>query len=1230
MKLKKLEITGFKSFAEKSGIEFPQGISAIVGPNGCGKSNIVDALKWAMGEQSVKQLRGKSMADVIFAGTNGRQPLNMAEVSLILSNENGTGPEDFRNLAEIMITRRLYRSGESGYLINKRPCRLKDITNIFLGSGMGAKSYAVIQQGNIGAITDAGPDERRFFIEEAAGITRYKQRKTETLRKLEATHQNLLRAKDIVAEVERQMNSVKRQAKKAQRYKNYQDQVRELDVFLALHYYDDYTRQIEETSAFLKELKDADMQHVSKIKQLDAAVEDIKLKRWQKDQEISAQKAEKFKAQREVDRLENDLSHLREDVKRLSTEVQELKAAHQDLEEKNQNMLSEVAQVEAENVELREKIKTRKASLEKERKDSEDIRERLSNLNQALDTCKANLMNLATQEAKYKTIHQNAANTKQSLKRRLKRMDEEVALADKKAKECETRETQAKEELEFCRQEIEVLSRDIRVIREQLDEKSKSLGEHIKSVQSLEFERGKIRSRYSALKKMEENFEGYKAGVKAIMKGEFQHPMPNAHSPEPRAQHPATGTQHPAPGIIGLTVDIIEPEPSFETAVEAVLGESLQYVLVKDQEIAMAAIAYLQTAAAGRSGFIPVSEIRNLSPTSPIKNVGDKLFPRLKMSGTSIGDPLLNHVSVKAGFEKVGEALLGHVTVAENMGEALERHASDRGNGTAVVVTKQGDCISHQGIMIGGSQENLAGILAKKQELKELERRITDLDQHLATGRQRQKEMESDVRATETDLQRGMEQKNRATRDETDAERAFYKVTEELKHARRHLEMVRLEQDQLTDEEGGIDEEIEKYNKVLIDVENDIKAAQKRIEETTGSIRTVSAEMENFDKGIVDLKLELTALNAQLENSDSTLRRLRQFREDGVVRLEQLSRDIVIKEQKQGTSEEKITEYDRTLSSLYETLKTVERSLELNEVDFQAIDSNLQESDSSISDIKTRREETLEKIRTLELEQSQRKIRQENIASQILERHNRQLSQFRVEFVGKEKPDMSVKEMEEKLADYRQKLVKIGDVNLGAIEEYDELKERFDFLCEQRDDLLKAMNDLHKVIKKINKVSQEKFLKTFEQVNEKLGEVFPQLFGGGSAKLTLTDPGKPLDSGVEFMVHPLGKRLTRLTLLSGGEKALSAIAFVFSIFLIKPASFCIMDEIDAPLDEANVLRFNDLLKIIGEKSQIIMITHKRKSMEFADMLFGVTMEQKGISRIVSVNLEKAEAASFSL
>jgi len=1177
MKLRRMEITGFKSFSDKASIEFPAGVSAIVGPNGCGKSNIVDALKWAMGEQSVRQLRGKSMEDVIFAGTEGKPPLNLAEVSLVLSNENGDAPEELKDYAEIMVTRRLFRSGESAYLINKQPCRLKDITNIFLGSGMGAKSYAVIQQGNIGAITDAGPEERRFYIEEAAGITRYKQRKTEALRKIEATDQNLLRVTDIISEVERQMNSLNRQAKKAEQYKDYQERIRKADVLLALHYYDDYSRQIEAAAKQIMELKDADIRHLSKIRELDASVEDIKLKRWQKNEEISAQKADKFRMQRDIDKMENDIGHLRKDSERLVTEIGEFQAAYKELDEKNKTILSEVAEIEQQYLHFKEKIEATKTEIEKETLDSQVIRDKLAALNRELEAAKTNLANLTAQEAQYRNIHQNSSNNKESLKRRLKRIDEEEFLANQKAAEFQNAENKAKEELKICKEEVEDLNVKIRALQENLKEKSQSLGSQIKQVQILETDRSKTRSRYSALKKMEDSFEWYKGGVKAIM------------------------TRNDS-SVLGLMADIIEPQPGFESAVEAVLGEALQYILVKNQDAAAEAIAFLQAETAGRSGFIPLSSLKSLGNPSKTKV-----------------RPLLDYVTVKPGFESVSEAILGNVAVAENMEKAIALYNADSDFRT--VVTQSGDMISHQGVMVGGSQENLSGILAKKQELKELERLVASLDQQVEDGRKAQKALEVQVRSLEADLQTQFEEKSRAVQDETDAERAVYKVTEELKHARRHLEVVHSEQEQLLDEENGIEEELEKYNKILAEVQGELKAAQDKVTGITENIQAVSAETEAFNQRVVDLRLRLTTFNAQSENSSNTLRRLKQFQEDGLTRLDQLSKDILLKEQKRAAGEQKTAEYAQQLAQLYEAIKTLDNILQENETDYQSIDAVLKESDTSVSDIKTQREKILENIRVLELELSQKEIRRENIASQFAERQNKSLEEFRHEW-EKESQEISAEKTEAELAEYRKKIAAIGDVNLGAIEEYRELKERFDFLGAQKDDLVKAIEELHKVIKKINKISQERFLETFNLVNEKLKEVFPRLFDGGSASLVLTDPNDPLETGVEFMVHPPGKKLTRLSLLSGGEKALSAIAFVFSIFLIKPASFCIMDEIDAPLDEANVFRFNELLKIIGEKSQIIMITHKKRSMEFADTLFGVTMEKKGVSKIVSVNFEK--------
>ncbi|MBU4009297.1 MAG: hypothetical protein KJ882_00915, partial [Proteobacteria bacterium] len=420
--------------------------------------------------------------------------------------------------------------------------------------------------------------------------------------------------------------------------------------------------------------------------------------------------------------------------------------------------------------------------------------------------------------------------------------------------------------------------------------------------------------------------------------------------------------------------------------------------------------------------------------------------------------------------------------------------------------------------------------------------------------------------------------------------------------------------------------EIAKYNEALSKVENEVSEAREKVNMISGKIETATTELTSYDQKVVDLKLNLTSLNAKFESGNNSLSRLKDFHHDGIRQLEAAEHEIVEKVQKMQTSKQKIAENEQTLAGMYEKAQIISKVLKDNEDDYNTIDVRQKEHDDLISNVKNEREQTLEKLRLLEIEQSQRQVQRENIAKRFEDRYQSILAEARAGCESLEDiSQSSVKEMEEELDRSRRKIGDFTDVNLGAIKEYEQLEERFNFLTQQREDLVKAIEDLHKVIRKINKISQERFLETFNEVNKKIGEVFPSLFEGGSANLILTEPDKPLETGVEYMIHPPGKKLTRMSLMSGGEKALSAIAFIFAIFLLKPASFCIMDEIDAPLDESNVYRFNNLLKIIGEKSQIVMITHNKKSMEFADMLFGITMEHMGVSKIVSVNLERQNA-----
>jgi len=1176
MKLKQLQLNGFKSFSDKTKITFPIGVSAIVGPNGCGKSNILDALRWVMGEQSSKQLRGKAMEDVIFAGTDGRAPSNLAEVSLVLSNDDkGSCPEEYKNVSEIVITRRLTRNGDSSYFINKKSGRLRDIQNILMSSGMGARAYSIVQQNNVGAITEAGPDERRTFIEEAAGITKYKLQKKETLRKMDHTNQNLLRVKDIVNEVEKQMRGLKRQANKAEQYQNLQNRIFKLDVSCALLNSDNLEKKINETKDLLNRLKDQDVAQITRLKELHDAIEKIQTERMKKDNIISEQKARRFDTQRRIDKIENDLSHANDEVKRLTDELRDLEKTQIEIEEKNQNMSSEIQRLRQDAEDLNNEANELKSQYQDEEAERDATLSELENLNNKLNIKKASLMDYLAQEARYKNVQKNASQNKESLEIRIKRTSEEKIIAQNKVDENNKQLEKLEHHIQLLKERIEELELLVSDLRDQLDEKRNKLSQQIKKVQNFDINRSKIKSKYHTLKKMDDNLTWYKDGVKTIM-----------------------ARKRKDPGIIDILADIIQPYPLYEEAIEAALGEMLQYIIVKDHETGTNSANYLKEENAGRSGFIPLKELIQ-------KDCDKGDFENNKL--------LINYMTIKPEYEKMIYSLLGNVLYAYDLNEALSMWNKNKGFS---VVTQKGELITSKGILIGGSKSE--GIIAKKLEIKQLKEQLDTLEDELIAAKLAQQELENQTRDIEKDLQQYSQSLNTFRQNEIEAEKNIYKATEDLKHSNRNLEFISGEIKRLENEENEVKQELTESDEALKNISKDISNAQADITQVSKHIKETSNTLEDHQQRVVDLKLKATSIQTQLENSTNTLRRIKDFQNDSQSNLEKIKQSITQKSLKISACKKQIIELEEDLKVRKNELLELNNALSDNQDEFSEIAKQIKENDDTIKKIKDSRDDTQEKIRSLELEQSQRQLKLENIQSRIKERYDIELTEIDDSF--EKETELSKENMEQELSECRKKISKIGAVNMDAIKEYEELDERFQFLDKEHNDLVTAMTDLDKVIKKINKISKERFVDTFNKINEKLNEVFPQLFQGGKANLVMTEPDKPLETGVEFMVHPPGKRLTRLSLLSGGEKALSAIAFIFSIFLIKPASFCIMDEIDAPLDEANVSRFNSLLKIIGEKSQIIIVTHNKGSMEFADMLFGVTMEEKGVSKIVSVNL----------
>jgi chromosome segregation protein len=604
-------------------------------------------------------------------------------------------------------------------------------------------------------------------------------------------------------------------------------------------------------------------------------------------------------------------------------------------------------------------------------------------------------------------------------------------------------------------------------------------------------------------------------------------------------------------GICGLVADIIEPEPSFELAVEAALGEALQHVIVKTQEQGIEATSYLADQGSGRGSFIPVNTYRPLADMIHLSE-GNNEKEQV--------DLLLDHVGAKDGYETLTRQLLGNTIVAQDLTDALSLW--NRNGSFRTIVTKDGDCVSCEGIITGGnSREAQTSILAKKREVKTLGELVSGMGTQLEAAKAEQEEMEALTCAVESEQQEVSKKLRQKESEHVDAEKTLYKLEEDLRHQNRHLEITRLEVEQLNGEETDLDREISECDKLLSRISEDVSAFNERIAVSQSQMQKESDEIEVSSQKLMDIRLELTSLKAKKENTINDLRRLRLFQNDSAERMHQLRKEIEDAERDMEVQKTKLETGKNQLKKDYADLKCIEMTLSENEESFRKIDNKLTENDRIIAEIETVQKKTLQKMQQLELKQSERRLKLQHLSSRIDERYHQDLTALTV---STNIEDMNVAEKETELAAMQEKMVRLGDVNLAAIEEFETLNERLDFYNAQYEDLEKGIENLKQVIARINTTTKRKFLKTFAAVNEKFNTVFPTLFEGGTANLELTDPHNPLESGVAILVHPPGKKVLRMSLLSGGEKALAALALIFSIYLIKPSPFCLLDEIDAP------------------------------------------------------------------
>ncbi len=1180
MRFKSLELLGFKSFADKTKLSFQSGITAIVGPNGCGKSNIMDAIRWSLGEQSAKGLRGDKMEDVIFNGCSQRKPLGMAEVTLKLLN-NGSLPVDYK---EVQITRRLYRSGESEYLLNKNICRLKDITNLFLDTGMGHQAYSLVQQGKVDFLLSSKPIERRALLEEAAGVMKYKTRKKETLAKLELTRQNLLRISDITAEVKCQLESLKKQANKAKRYKKLVEEEQSLTALLACRQYLDCHERIKTLKARHEQVKDSQLANTTKLTQLDTEKETAELELLRLRENLNFLQKTKHQQDMEQKSAYDRIRHLREMLAEQGVQhaeaEKEIQALQQQLNQAKENQQSRqkaLLNTEEELVQRKTRlqkeesgVKTQDNLVLKQRKLVDEQKNRVLRIESQLIQLRNRLQHLQNEEQKLEARRQNLESEQKRLEAEQIQLKQKLAEINKK---------QARQEKALRETTAHNLA-----LQQQTDAKIQELRELDKKLAALRERHGLKSSHLASLKNLRQNLEGFQEGVRRLLLAE-----------------------PPLPGLLGLVADLIETEPEYELAIETVLGPRLEYILTVDQNNAVQAVKFLREKGLGRGSFIPAG----------LGEIATVPFPE---TTPGLIGPALELVKYEQKNSLLAQHLLGSVWLAEDLDSALTiwRKAGPK----PTIVTLHGEIIEAGGIVSGGSASNeKLGFLTRKRKLKELEKEVNKLAEELTRATRTRKEivtslenlnkqrkegakdqhqMEIELVAVQKDNQRWQAEKQRQAKQSAT-------LAMEAQNMRQDRQSLAEEKTVITEEQNQSAQTKEDAHELLLMLQEQGQEREQRL----------NAQ----NKQLTEHKVKLASLEAKRESIASDIARLG-------AEQKQLAQKIARRKEQKEKNQGKQTEIGKEISGLQEKEKTLllknqdmADELLASETAYQEKTNQVRTLESSIKSAREEYNKTQKHLAEMEVQLATLKAKLEESRHRI-EPSGGSIAQLSEKFNLK---SFDPREARQKIEKNRNAIVRLGAVNLMALEEVQALQERYDFLVRQYEDLSRSSKDLHQAINKINHTTRERFRKTFDEVNEKFKHLCGLLFEGGEGELRLEEGEDLLECGIEIMIRPVGKRLRQMSLLSGGEKTMAAIAFLFSIYLVKPSPLCFLDEVDAALDEANVQRLLNIIKTMTGKSQFVMITHNRKTMEQADLLYGITMETPGISKLVSVKFDKQGA-----
>lgn len=1191
MRLEKLELVGFKSFVDRTVVSFLPGVTAIVGPNGCGKSNIADAIRWAMGELSAKQMRGERMEDVIFAGSDRRKPIGLAEVHLYLSGRQGELSPNLPGLQEVVITRRLHRSGESEYLLNKVPCRLKDIRDLLMDAGIGAKGYAFIEQGRVEQILNAKPVERRFLIDEVAGITKYRSQKAEAIQKLESTQQNLARVSDIVGEVKRQLNALDRQVKKAERYRKLQEELRDLELRLALIEYRGLAEAWAEVGRRHAALTDREAERSATLSRLEAEGETRKAAVYQAHRDLEERRQALYQADTAIQRMEGRLELLGSQRTQTKDRLQQLAGERQRLLDDRQRLGEEGSSLEQETREAGAALRRQEAALKTQQEEAQRLLRLSEEKEEELEEAKRSI---------YRAVAENT-----EVKNRIAVAETRLGMFETQAERGRSEQADAREQLaQIQAQWGEAESAGSRAEEERTRIRSEK-GRLDEQAASVELERRALTSgmaagkedlaaklsRLQSLREMAIDYEGYEEGVRLLLK---------------QAENLS--------GLRGLVVDHLTTSPEYEIAVEAVLGERLQHFIADDHQVIRRGIAYLKERGAGRGTFIPKA-LREISA------------PHTQSSAAAVGDngvvgSLLELVSFPEEYRPVMRYLLGHAVVVKDLETALTLW---RRNGTpCTYVTIEGETLDPWGVVAGGGPGRSGerkGLLQKRRELRELEGETGRIRGEIAQAEETLERLSREEETLREERARLDEAHQRAEAALLEQEKALALLGQEKDRLTRKAEVLALEQTERDRERSEIEEALRHDRGHHVDLARRQAEAEARTADLQADLERVREQGEESREGVADARVAVTSAGGRLEE----LRRRRdRLQSDGVAlgeRVRSLEEEQTALQAKLTSASEEAEAIAASLKEEHERRGRLQGEIEAQRNQVGDLERRVAELEETIRADRRQLEESIRERQEVEIRRSELRLEMGHLQERVREQHLTTIEEAARrlgEFV------LDPEEARGRAAELRQRIEALGPVNLAALEEHRELQERYTFLSTQHQDLVESVASLQQAIAKINQTTQSLFHEAFEAINAKFQEVFQILFEGGKAELSVVGEGDIFETGIEIHAQPPGKRLQQISLLSGGEKALTAAALLFACFLIKPSPLCVLDEVDAPLDDANIERFTRLLTVLSDRTQFLVVTHNKRTMETADILYGVTMEEPGISKVLSVKFNGAQ------